>query len=160
MTCRWWDREPSPVPSRTQRKKSTSSIYHVMLRVGQGTVPRPTKKTANESHHREHRGRFLAMGQGTVPCPILSMCRNVDFIQGAGKIIPRALAVGLIEVFILGQGTVPCPTRVSPLACRSRMISAHPCSRYSSRTANTSSILSRLLPFSRKAHLQFFKLLG
>ena len=33
------------------------------------------------------------MGQGTVPCPILSMCRNVDFIQGAGKIIPRALVV-------------------------------------------------------------------
>ena len=29
--------------------------------------------------------------------------------QGAGKMIPRALAVGLIAVFILGQGTVPCP---------------------------------------------------
>ena len=32
-------------------------------------------------------------------------------VHGAGKFDPRALAVGLIEVFILGQGTVPCPIR-------------------------------------------------
>ena len=41
-----------------------------------------------------------------------------------------------------------------------RMISDHPCSRYSSRTANTSSIVSHPLRFSRKTHPQFFKSLG
>lgn len=31
--------------------------------------------------------------------------------QGAGKIIPRALVVDLIGLFIVGQGTVPCPKK-------------------------------------------------
>ena len=47
------------------------------------------------------------MGQGTVPCPILSMCRNVDFIQGAGKIIPRALVVGFNWAFHRGTENRP-----------------------------------------------------
>ncbi len=34
--------------------------------------------------------------------------------KGPGKFDPRALAVGLIAVFILGQGTVPCPIRKEP----------------------------------------------
>ena len=51
------------------------------------------------------------LGQGTVPCPILSMCRNVDFIQGAGKIIPRALVVGFNWAFHRGTENRPLSHR-------------------------------------------------
>ena len=77
------------------------------------------------------------MGQGTVPCPILSMCRNVDFIQGAGKIIPRALVVGFNWAFHrgtenrplshMGQRTVPCPIRLVAFNSPDNTISLDAC---------------------------------
>ena len=77
-----WDREPSPVPCVLSEHKEPSPVFLCSM-------------------------VLTNMGQGTVPCPILSMCRNVDFIQGAGKIIPRALVVGFNWAFHRGTENRP-----------------------------------------------------
>ena len=108
-----WDREPSPVPlSRgaywgvLPEHKEPSPVFLCSMvltcssRLGGGF---------NLVFHRGTRNRPLShiLFEHKEPSPVFTMC-----VHGAGKFDPRALAVGLIEVFILGQGTVPCPIHV------------------------------------------------
>ena len=61
------------------------------------------------------------VGQGTVPCPIL------DFIQGAGKIIPRALVVGFNWAFHRGTENRPLSHALVILEVQSKTEETFPC---------------------------------